>query len=167
MSKILVSDRKRKAAAVYLCFAFNGMLSVSVGALLPYLLEYRQINYEQGGMIVSAYAAGNLVSSIAYGYTRQILGERRTILLFDLLFPAAYVLILTGGRFIVLLAAFLLAGLARGACSNCCNATVNALYPGDVAALNRLHASFSAGSFLFPLFLTAFTHFSSQNWMPL
>ena len=50
-------------------------------------------------------------------------------------------------------------------CSNCCNATVNALYPGNVAALNCLHAAFSAGSFLFPLLLTAFTHYSPRNWV--
>ncbi len=160
------AGKKRIAALMYICFVITGMLSVSVGSLIPILLEVKSgIGYYQAGLLVSIYAVGNLFANLGFGYISEKMGIKNAILAFDLLFPLSYILIICGDGFFLISLAFLMMGLSRGACSNCCNYVINLLYPGNAAPLNGLHAVYSFGAFAFPLLLTSFTHLDPQKWI--
>lgn len=60
---------------------------------------------------------------------------------------------------------FFLTGMARGATSNFCNASINELAPGKASILNGLHAMFAIGAFSFPLLLLALTKTNAENWI--
>ena len=87
------------------------------------------------------------------------------MLVINSFFAFSYLLIIVSKSNIFLMLAFLLTGLARGATSNFCNATINHLKPGKVAALNGLHAMFSVGAFLFPIILTLLTAMNVNHWI--
>ncbi|MCR4657710.1 MAG: MFS transporter [Lachnospiraceae bacterium] len=72
---------------------------------------------------------------------------------------------MTGGGFISVALAYFFLGLYRGANSNYCNTVINELAPGRASTMNGLHAMFSIGAFLFPLFLAGITVDSSENWI--
>ncbi len=149
----------------YTVFLINGMLALSIGSLLPFIRDARGLEYAFCGMIVSLHSVGNLISSFFAGTLAVTLGRKKSILLFNIFFAVAYLLIILGENNICLVLAFLMTGLARGATSNFCNATINNLATGSVGAVNGLHAMFSVGAFLFPIILTLLTTTNAGNWI--
>lgn len=149
----------------YTVFFINGMLALSIGSLLPFIRDARGLEYAFCGMLVSLHSVGNFLSSFFAGTLAVSLGRKKSILLFNAFFAVAFLLIILGGSNVCLVFAFLMTGLARGATSNFCNATVNSLAPGKVAASNGLHAMFSVGAFLFPILLTLLTAANVDNWI--
>lgn len=165
MDNMTPQRKKRITTIMYICFGIAGMISVSVGSLLPLIRQFRGVDYKLAGVVVSSYAAGNLLSCILFGYTAEKTGIKAAILIYDLLFPVSYVMILVFNGAYMMIAAFFFAGIARGACSNCCNKVVSTLNPGNAAALNGLHAAFSVGAFLFPVLLAYVTHIDASYWI--
>ncbi len=156
---------RRQMISTYVVFLINGMLALSIGSLLPFIRDARGLEYDFCGMIVSLHSVGNLISSFLGGTLAIKLGRKKSILIFNAFCTIAYLLIIVGGSNVCLVLAFLLTGLARGATSNFCNATVNFLAPGKVAATSGLHAMFSVGAFLFPILLTLLTAMNVDNWI--
>lgn len=161
------NDKKKKAQFInsYSVFLLNGMLALSIGSLLPFIRNERGLEYGFCGMIVSLHSVGNLISSFAGGILPVFIGRKKSILLFNLFYPLSYLLILFGGNNLYIALAFFLTGLARGATSNFCNATVNSLAPGKAWMINGLHAMFSVGAFLFPVLLSVMTRNGDSGWV--
>jgi len=141
----------------YMIFLINGMLALSIGSMLPFVRDARGLAYDFCGIIVSLHSVGNLMSSFLAGALAVKLGRKKSILIFNAFMAISYLLIIATDNNFCLALAFLLTGMARGATSNFCNATVNSIAPGKVAASSGLHAMFSVGAFLFPILLTLLT----------
>lgn len=156
---------RKQMTSSYMVFFINGMLALSIGSLLPFIRDARGLEYAFCGMLVSLHSVGNFLSSFFAGTLAVSLGRKKSILLFNAFFAIAFLLIVLGGNNVTLVLAFTMTGLARGATSNFCNATVNSLAPGKVAASNGLHAMFSVGAFLFPILLTLLTTANVDNWI--
>lgn len=161
------NDRKKKGQFInsYSVFLLNGMLALSIGSLLPFIRNERGLEYGFCGMIVSLHSVGNLISSFVGGILPVFIGRKKSILLFNLFYPLSYLLILFGGNNLYIALAFFLTGLARGATSNFCNATVNSLAPGKAWMINGLHAMFSVGAFIFPVLLSVMTRNGDDSWV--
>lgn len=165
MNYLKTAQEKKQLYYTYLAFMLNGMLALSVGSLLPFIRESRGLNYAFAGMIVSLHSIGNLVSSFTAGTLPLFIGRRKSILLFNSCYALSYILIIMGRSNLSLALAFLMTGLARGASSNFGNFTINSIAPGKAAFLNGLHAMFSIGAFLFPIFLTVLTRTNAGGWI--
>ncbi|MCM1045716.1 MAG: MFS transporter [Candidatus Gastranaerophilales bacterium] len=158
-------DKKRQFFFTYGAFIINGMLALSVGSLLPYIRDARGLEYAFCGLIVSLHSVGNLISSFAGGLLPVWIGRKKSILIFETFFAVSYLLILFSHSNPGLALAFLLTGLARGAASNFCNASINSLAPGKAWTINGLHGMFSVGAFLFPILLTLLTMIDVSYWI--
>lgn len=156
---------KKQIYFSYGVFLMNGMLALSIGSLLPFIQEARGLDYAFCGLIVSLHSVGNLVSSFAAGTLPIFIGRKRSILLFNAFFAISYLLIIFGQGPLSAALAFLLTGFARGATSNFCNTVVNNLAPGRAGIINGLHAMFSVGAFLFPIFLMFLTVGNADYWV--
>ena len=111
----------------YAVFVINGMLALSIGSLLPFIRDANGLAYAFCGMIVSLHSVGNLISSFAGGALPILIGRKKSILLFNSFFAISYLLILFGKSPLMIALAFFMTGLARGATSNFCNASINSL----------------------------------------
>ncbi len=149
----------------YIVFIFNGMLALSIGSLMPLISDTRGLSYEVCGLLVSLHSVGNFLSSFFAGALAEKIGRKRSILIFNSFFAVAYLIILLSGNVPLLVLAFVLTGLARGATSNFCNTVINNLAPGKAGIINGLHAMFSVGAFLFPILLMTLTASSDANWI--
>lgn len=138
-------------AACFATFACNGALALTIGALLPFVRQSYGLNYAFAGALVSLHSVGNLVSSFAGGLLPLALGRRNSILCFAACYPLSFALVLLTRNPALLLLAFFMTGLARGAASNFNNTEINMLAPGKGWALNALHACFAVGAFSAPL----------------
>lgn len=159
------AEQKKQLVYTYLAFMLNGILALSIGSLLPFIRETRGLNYAFAGLLVSLHSVGNLFSSFASGTLSVFIGRKRSILLFNACYALSYVLIIFSGNTYMLVAAYLMTGLARGASSNFGNYTINNLAPGKAGVLNGLHAMFSIGAFSFPIILTALTRTDADKWI--
>ncbi len=158
-------EKNRQFYLNYAVFLMNGMLALSIGSLLPFIRDANGLEYAFCGMIVSLHSVGNLVSSFMAGVLPALIGRKKSILLFNSFFAAAYLLVIFGGGPFSTALAFFMTGLARGATSNFCNKAINGLAPGKAWIINGLHAMFSVGAFLFPILLTALTMHDGSGWM--
>ncbi len=145
------TQRRLRFAGCYATFVLNGILALTIGALLPYIRDSYTLNYSFSGLLVSLHSVGNLFASFTAGILPMRLGRRRSILLFSSCYVLAFTLILLSGHPAVLAAAFFMTGMCRGAVSNFNNAEMNMLAPGQGWALNALHASFAVGAFAAPM----------------
>ncbi|MCM1539832.1 MAG: MFS transporter [Blautia sp.] len=165
MQYFKTAKEKKQLYFTYSAFMLNGVLALSIGSLLPYIRDSRGLNYAFAGMLVSLHSVGNLASGFMAGALPALIGRKKSILLFNACYAVSYLLILLGNSPAALVAAFLMTGLARGASSNFGNFTINNLAPGKAGFLNGLHAMFSIGAFLFPIFLTLLTRTDAANWV--
>lgn len=165
MAYLKTAKEKKQLCFTYLTFMLNGLLALSIGSLLPFIRDARGLSYAFAGMIVSLHSIGNLISSFAAGALPAVIGRKKSILLFNACYCLSYILIVFGTGNIYLALAFLMTGLARGATSNFANYTVNNLAPGRAGYLNALHAMFSIGAFIFPIFLTLLTRADGARWI--
>lgn len=157
--------KNRQLILTYFAFLINGMLALSIGALLPFIRDARGLEYAFCGLIVSLHSVGNLMSSFLGGALPLWVGPKKSILFFELFFGISYVLILFGSSNVVLALAFFLTGFARGAASNYCNLKINSLAPGKAWLINGLHGMFAIGAFLFPILLMLVTRQADANWV--
>lgn len=161
------SDKRKKQQFLfsYITFMLTGMMSLSVGSLMPFIRDARGLEYAFCGMLVSLHSVGNLITSFFAGTLSVAIGKKKTILLFNAFFALSYVLIIFGNNNICLILAFLMTGLARGATSNFNNVVVNDLAPGKAWIINGLHAMFSIGAFVFPIMLMMLTASATDKWI--
>jgi len=157
--------QKKQFIFTYIVFICNGMLALSIGSLMPLISDTRGLSYEVCGLLVSLHSVGNFLSSFFAGALAEKIGRKRSILIFNSFFAISFLIILLSGNIPLLVAAFLLTGLARGATSNFCNTVINNLAPGKAGLINGLHAMFSVGAFLFPILLMLFTASGDENWV--
>jgi len=157
--------QKKQVIFTYIVFICNGMLALSIGSLMPLISDTRGLSYEVCGMLVSLHSVGNFLSSFFAGALAEKIGRKPSILIFNSFFAISYLIILLSGNIPLLIVAFLLTGLARGATSNFCNTVINNLAPGKAGLINGLHAMFSIGAFLFPILLMLFTASGDENWI--
>lgn len=162
-----LKDKRKKQQLIcsYSVFLLNGMLALSIGSLLPFIRDERGLDYAFCGMIVSLHSVGNLIASFTAGILPIAIGRKKSILTFNALFAISYLAIAFGSNKWLLAMAFLLTGMARGATSNFCNASINNLAPGSAVLINGLHGMFSIGAFIFPILLTFLTASSTSNWI--
>ena len=153
--------KQQQFLLTYGIFIFNGFLALSIGALLPFIRDSRGLNYGFLGLLVGLHSVGNLFSSFTAGVLPIYLGRKPSILLFNSLYALAFILILTTRSNWLLVLAFLLTGVARGASSNFCNIVVNDLAPGKAWIFSGLHSMFAVGAFTLPLIVMAV---ASINW---
>jgi len=153
--------KKQQFLLSYGIFIFNGFLALSIGALLPFIRDSRGLSYAFLGLLVGLHSVGNLFSSFTAGVLPLYVGRKASILIFNSLYALAFILILVTHSNALLIVAFTLTGIARGATSNFCNIVVNDLAPGKTWIFSGLHSMFAIGAFTLPLIVMAVASF---NW---
>ena len=149
---------KRQSQLLYcVLFAFfvSGAASQPLGSFIPFLRETYGFSYDLSGVLLSCQSVGNLISVLIAGFLPLWLGRRRAILLTAVWMTAAYLIFAAGlGSAPLLVAAFLMTGVARGGNSNFSNTMISTL-PGERAAqgYNLLHGAFAVGALLSPILL--------------
>lgn len=143
---------------VLFAFFVSGAASQPLGSFIPFLRETYGFSYDLSGVLLSCQSVGNLVSVLLAGFLPLWLGRRRAVLVTAVWMTAAYLIFAAGlGTAPLLVAAFLMTGIARGGNSSFSNTMISTL-PGEKAArgYNLLHGCFAVGALLSPLLLVSF-----------
>lgn len=161
--KDVANDYKRIMAGCFFSFFVNGMLALILGAILPAILTDYNMGYNQGGILLSFHAIGNLLSSILIGVISVYIGRKNTIVVISTMSIIGF-----GGMLItkspaILLLLFFITGIDRGSVSNIINTVVNDISEKKSAPLNILHAFFAIGAFV-ALFISSWFFAIGLSW---
>lgn len=149
--KRLDKGEKRTLFTCFCAFCFSGILSMTMGSVMPDLKAAYNLSDATSGLLLSAHSAGNLVAGLVSGMIPLWLGQRRSITLLSAMAVLGYFMLTLFGVPAWLLLAFLLIGFGRGSITNFDNRMVNKLSGGSPAASNLLHSSFAIGAIIAPL----------------
>ena len=136
--RVDVYHKKSLFISCFYTFFVNGGLALMLGAILPYMKSTYDLNYKIAGMLISIHSVGNLISSFMGGILPVYIGRKKSIVLLSSAGVVAFVLMTLTGNPAILLFAFFLTGISRGAVSNFNNTIVNEIATGEAWALNIL-----------------------------
>ena len=161
-----MNNKIRLFLPCYFAFFVSGAFVLSVGAILPYIIEEAGINYSAAGSYLSAFAIGNLLASFINPVMARKIGRKATIVSLAALIPIMLFVITLMPPIPVIFTAFVLMGIGRGSVSIINNAVVNDNTNGKPAALNLLHMTFAVGAFASPFMVSLFMSFGLGWRMP-
>ena len=147
----LDKGEKRTLLTCFYAFFCSGILSLTMGSVMPDLKAAYHLSDATSGLLLSAHSAGNLIAGFVSGMVPLWLGQRRSIMLLRAMAFLGYFMLTLFGLPAWLMLAFLLIGFGRGSVTNFDNRMVNQLSGGSPAAANLLHGSFAVGAIIAPL----------------
>jgi len=134
-----------------------GMVSGSLGPLLPQLAVRLSAPVEALGSMFSALFVGAIVTQFVGGWLNERLGLRKMVLAGTSLLTLGVLGITVSPSLPLLLASACLVGLGQGALDISTNVLVAAVHSKEkaVSAVNLLHFAFGAGAVLAPIVVSA------------
>lgn len=156
---MLNEKQKKMLKCVLFTFFVSGAASQPLGSFIPFLRNAYGFRYDLSGILLSCQSAGNVITILLTGFLPYYIGRRKTVLLTAGWMAVAYLIFVSGlGSPSLMVAAFLMTGLARGGNSNFSNTMVSTL-PGEATAkgINLLHGCFAIGALLSPIALVMIT----------
>ena len=101
----------------YFAFFVSGAMVLTVGTLLPFIINETRISYSAAGGLLSAFAVGNLVASFIFPFLADNIGRKASIVTMSFLIPLSWILIAMLPSLPIMYAAFILMGIGRGSIS--------------------------------------------------
>lgn len=148
--------KKSILAGCYYTYFIVGAMSLIIGAVLPSLMEKCDLNYAEGGLLLSAHSIGFLICSTLTGVIAEFLARKRTVVAISVLIPVALFGLAFTQNPVWLFVFLLFTGFGRGVVNNTNNVTVSTLADGDAGPVNILHSFFAAGGCLAPAIVALF-----------
>ena len=135
-----------------LAFLVNGMLAVMTGTIITYLERDYGISDNIAGRLVAAQSVGNLIMVLLSGFVIQLIGKKKTLLLFPIFFAIGFGGIAMTDNVWLLFACFILTGLGWGLCNNILNNII--MGDSEGGGITVLYTCYAIGSFLGPFMVT-------------
>lgn len=148
---------------IYGAFFISGIMVLSIGAILPYVIVEKGINYSIAGSLLSAFAIGNFLASFIYPIMCNKLGRKWSVVLTTTTIPICFFILSLLPSVPVLYMIMLVIGIGRGCCSIFSNSMVNDSFSDIPGAITILHTIFAVGAFLAP-FLMSLSEWLNLGW---
>lgn len=146
----MTDNKKLLLWGSYYGMFMNGILTLMLGATLPFVIEEYQLGYEVGGLLLAGHSVGHLVASMLVSLMAILIGRKLSAVLLTLTGMAGFLGMLYFEAPLILIALYFLTGLARGSTSTVTNEIVNEASHGDANAMNILHVFYALGAFIAP-----------------
>lgn len=139
----------------YITFLLSGVCAISTGIIVSILQDKYGFAYGMTGTLLSIFSIGNMAASFLSGILPSKIGAKRTVLLLCSGYLIGYLLMAFLGLIGVLMAAFLMVGLAKGCALNNCTVLVGQNAPDRTKGMNIMHACYATGAMLCPFLVGA------------
>lgn len=136
-------------------FFLSGVCAISAGIIVSLLRDRYQFNFSLSGTLISIMSIGNMVSLLVAGVLPDRIGEKATTLILTAGYFLGYGIAALTGNPVLLAAAFLLAGIAKGCAANKCTILVGSNTDEKSRGLNLMNAWFALGALLCPFLISA------------
>lgn len=149
-------DRSAKLERTgHIAFFFSGLCAISSGIIVNILQEKYGFNYSTAGTLLSLMSIGNMAAAFAAGMLPGKIGTRNTAAILCCGYTVGYLLMALFGAPGILMAAFLLVGIAKGGTINNCTVLVGNNTKDRAKGLSLMHACYATGAMLCPFAINA------------
>lgn len=151
---------KKLCATGYLAFFLSGICAISSGIIVSILQETYGFSFGITGTMLSFMSIGNMAASFASGVLPGRIGTRATVALLCSGYALGYLLMSVTGVTWILIAAFLIVGIAKGCTLNNCTVLVGNNSSDRTKGMNIMHACYACGALLCPFIIALFLNVS-------
>lgn len=148
-----MNQNKRLCMTGYVVFFLSGICAISSGIIVSILQEEYGFSYGITGTMLSLLSIGNMIASFASGILPSKIGTRKTVALLCSGYYLGYLLMANTDVVGLLMAAFLMVGLAKGCAINNCTVLVGNHSKNRTKGMNIMHACYACGALLCPFFV--------------
>lgn len=145
-----MEKHKRLCTTGYIAFFLSGICAISSGIIVNILQEKYGFSYGMTGTLLSVMSIGNMAASFASGVLHGKIGMRKTVLFMSCGYFLGYLLMTMSGAVGLLIAAFLMVGIAKGCALNNCTVLVGNHSSDRTKGMSILHAVYACGALLCP-----------------
>lgn len=145
--------------ASFFAYTIQGMVTVSLGLLMPHMMASFSMDYTQGGSMIFFMLLGGVIASAFAGVLVNRLGEKTLIFLGALCIIAGYsIMIFTNNINIIYLLLYVV-GTGTGIFNIALNSVVANVSNNDHKKINMLHTFYAVGALWMTLFAAAITYY--------
>ncbi|KAM0566893.1 hypothetical protein ACHAP6_005540 [Verticillium nonalfalfae] len=152
-----------KLAFAFLSFIIAGLNDAAVGALIPYLEQYYDLNYTIVSLVFLTPFAGYSVAAFTNARIHMKYGQRGVAVMAPLCHIITYAVVATHPPFPVIVVIYAISGFGNGLTDACYCAWV-----GDMDKANQvqgfMHACYSLGALFAPLIATSMVVKAGLPW---
>ena len=159
----LSRSKRYVVAELFLVYFAQGLSSIMLGSVLPDLRAAYALDYQIGGTLLSAQSIGYLGIGLLSGLAAIKWGLKRAYLILYYVFAVGFVMLLTNGSPVWLLAAMFLTGISKGAITDYNNRVMSEYANGSATPLNMMHAAYAFGACVAPLAVLACHKLGGDN----
>lgn len=139
----------------YGVFFLSGICAMSSGVVVSLLREQYGLSFAQTGTLLSMMSIGNMLAAFLAGWLPGKIGTRAAILLLCAGYTLGYGGTTLTGTVALLMTAFFLVGLAKGAALNRCTVMAGMHTENRTRSMQILHSCYACGALLCPFLITA------------
>ncbi len=147
------SDDVRLRRTGYLTFGLSGVCAISSGVIVSLLQDLYGFSFQTTGNLLTCMNIGNMSAAFLAGILPGKLGIKRTILLMGSGYFLGYLLCTAGGNPLLLMLAFLMLGLCKGAVLNTSSVLVGTHTGDKKVSMQLMHSFYALGALLCPFLL--------------
>ena len=159
----LSRSKRYVVAELFLVYFAQGLSSIMLGSVLPDLRAAYALDHQIGGTLLSAQSIGYLGIGLLSGLAAIKWGLKRAYLILYYVFAVGFVMLLTNGSPVWLLAAMFLTGISKGAITDYNNRVMSEYANGSATPLNMMHAAYAFGACVAPLAVLACHKLGGDN----
>ena len=139
----------------YGVFFLSGICAISSGIVVSLLREQIGLSFARTGTLLSMMSVGNMLAAFLAGWLPGKIGTRAAILLLCAGYTLGYGGTALTGTAALLMAAFFLVGLAKGAALNRCTVMAGMHTRNRTRSMQILHSCYACGALLCPFLINA------------
>ena len=149
--------------ASFFAYTLQGMIALSIGLLMPFILDAFSITYSQGGSMIFFLLLGGMVSSTLGGMLIGKTGEKFVIIIGALCVLFGYGLFLFVYNIVIVYILLFIAGLGTGLFNIALNTLIAYVSDSNTKKINLLHMFFAVGALLSTIIVAGISYFN-LNW---
>ena len=139
----------------YGVFFLSGICAMSSGVVVSLLREQYGLSFARTGTLLSMMSIGNMLAAFLAGWLPGRIGTRAAILILCAGYTLGYGGTALTGAAVLLMAAFFLVGLAKGAALNRCTVMAGMHTENRTRSMQILHSCYACGALLCPFLINA------------
>ena len=139
----------------YTVFFMSGICAMSSGVVVSLLREQYGLSFARTGTLLSMMSIGNMLAAFLAGWLPGRIGTRAAILILCTGYTLGYGGTALTGAALLLMAAFFLVGLAKGAALNRCTVMAGMHTENRTRSMQILHSCYACGALLCPFLINA------------
>lgn len=148
-------ERTQKRNAGFITFFISGICAISSGIVVSLLQEKYGFAYGVTGTLLSMLSIGNLLAGFLAGLLPGKMGMKNSVLVLTFGYVIGYGAMGLSGVQALLMAAFFLAGIAKGSVTNTCTILVGDNSADRTKGMNLMHGCYACGALLCPFLIAA------------